>query len=148
MTFLPYANFEESARVLDYRRLGCQRKETWQILKINTGVDLTSNWRFHPCVKMWKGHEDALSDYGVACCTEWINRGHTDNMIGLIASFKNSKQIAVMPSWLGNEKLHSSHRKALLTKNYEWYSQFDWQEEPFSLFDKIEYFWPSYGKTI
>lgn len=35
-TFLPYANFEASAKVLDYKRLGKQRVEAKQILEINT----------------------------------------------------------------------------------------------------------------
>jgi hypothetical protein len=30
-TFLPYASFSKSAQVLDNKRLGCQRKETWQV---------------------------------------------------------------------------------------------------------------------
>ena len=30
-TFLPYKSFEKSAKCLDYKRLGKQRIETWQI---------------------------------------------------------------------------------------------------------------------
>jgi hypothetical protein len=33
-TFLPYASFEASARALDFRRLGKQRVEAWQIWQI------------------------------------------------------------------------------------------------------------------
>jgi Pyrimidine dimer DNA glycosylase len=32
-TFLPYPSFEETASILDYRRLGKQRVEGFQILK-------------------------------------------------------------------------------------------------------------------
>lgn len=35
ITFLPYPDFEKSAKVLDWRRLGKQRPETKQILEIN-----------------------------------------------------------------------------------------------------------------
>ena len=34
------------------------------------------------------------------------------------------------PHWLGNEKFHSSHRANLLRKDYEYYSQFGWDENP------------------
>jgi hypothetical protein len=33
-TFLPYASFEETAHILDYRRLGKQRVEGWQIIPL------------------------------------------------------------------------------------------------------------------
>jgi len=32
------------------------------------------------------------------------------------------------PRWLGDEKLHASHRSNLLRKNPEWYSKFGWKE--------------------
>ena len=42
------------------------------------------------------------------------------------------------PSWLGDDKLHSSHRAALLYKDFEHYSQCNWLEEPI-----INYYWPT-----
>jgi hypothetical protein len=39
------------------------------------------------------------------------------------------------PLWL-NETFCSSHRAALLAKNFEYYKQFNWTETP-----KIEYIW-------
>ena len=36
-TFLPYPSFDASAKVLDYRRLGKQRVEAYQILNTITG---------------------------------------------------------------------------------------------------------------
>ena len=36
-TFLPYESFAESAKVLDWRRLGKQRVEGMQIIKAITG---------------------------------------------------------------------------------------------------------------
>ena len=38
-TFLPYESFEESASVLDWRRLGKQRVEGMQIINAISGVD-------------------------------------------------------------------------------------------------------------
>ena len=37
-TFLPYPSFEESAKVLDWRRLGKQRVEGMQIINAISGV--------------------------------------------------------------------------------------------------------------
>ena len=34
------------------------------------------------------------------------------------------------PPWLGNEAFHSSHRANLLRKDYQYYSQFEWSENP------------------
>jgi hypothetical protein len=48
------------------------------------------------------------------------------------------------PPWLGNESLHSSHRAALLYKDYSWYSKFGWSEQP-AVPDKkgrLPYYWP------
>lgn len=46
-TFLPYADFEESAFVLDTRRLGKQRVETLQIMQSLFGVRLISSYQVH-----------------------------------------------------------------------------------------------------
>jgi hypothetical protein len=50
-TFLPYSSFEESARILDYRRLGKQRVEAWQILRSLDGI--TKGWSNHPAVRRY-----------------------------------------------------------------------------------------------
>jgi hypothetical protein len=39
------------------------------------------------------------------------------------------------------EAISSSHRQALLVKNYGWYSQFDWPEDYGSKPDTYEYVW-------
>ncbi len=61
-TFLPYPDFEASARVLDDRRLGKQRVEALQVLRALTRAQY--GWKHHPAVRMWAGHEEALAAYG------------------------------------------------------------------------------------
>ena len=67
-TFLPSPIFAESARMLDYRRLGKQRVECMQILNVLEklkswdGVEKIG-WRNHPATRMWLGHEPALKQY-------------------------------------------------------------------------------------
>lgn len=41
------------------------------------------------------------------------------------------------PPWLGDERVHSSHRANLLRKKYAHYSQFGWKETPVK-----GYYWP------
>lgn len=135
-TFLPYKSFEKTAECLDYRRLGKQRVEALQIFNALTGVPTKSGksytgWLNHPAVIMWKGYEEALLLYKNKMIEEWILRGYnnTMDMIGLSDNIE-------MPRWLGNSKLHASHRSNLLRKDYEYYSKFNWEES-----DDMEYYW-------
>lgn len=132
-TFLPYAGFEESARVLDSRRLGRQRVEAYQILRVLAG--LTRGWVRHPAVLMWRGWETALSAYMNVMIDEWEARGFRNNMYRVIVPEKYTK-----PGWLGNEALHASHRSNLLRKDPSHYRRF-WPEDP----DDLPYVWP--GKS-
>lgn len=70
-TFLPYPSFEETAAILDYRRLGKQRVEAFQIHNIITQPDYTGRWANHPAVKMWRGYENALKLYVNVMIVEW-----------------------------------------------------------------------------
>ena len=136
-TFLPYSNYAESASVLDNQRLGKQRVEAKQIYLALTEAEY--GWKNHPAVKMWKGSEQSLLEYGLAICKEWKDRGFQDTLYDWFSkelSINYSGSISIPPSWLGNKRLHSSHRSALLAKDYEHYSQFGWTEEP------ISYWWP------
>jgi len=113
-TFLPYAEFERSAQVLDYRRLGKQRVETWQLIRAINGE--TRGWRNHPAAVMWRDHVPALAVYGATMCHEWIRRGYKDSMLPrfelIISGHSEDLQ---MPPWLGNENFHISHQSNLLT---------------------------------
>ncbi len=122
-TFLPYADFNESVKCLDYRRLGKQRVEAMQIL--NALKDPNYGWQNHPAVKMWRGYEGALKAYMNICIKEWLRRGYKNNM-ELARVSKNVKY----PPWFGNEKFHAAHRSNLLRKDPEWYGQFGWLESP------------------
>ena len=128
-TFLPYSNFQKTAEVLDWRRLGKQRVEGMQIIKTILTPE-QKGWQNHPIVIMWTPYVQALMVYTNTIINEWIKRGYNNNMelykIGSI----------IMPDWLGNKKFHASHRANLLRKDYEYYSQFGWDENP-----KSPYVW-------
>jgi hypothetical protein len=127
-TFLPYPDFERSARALDDRRLGKQRVEALQIVRALTWP--TYGWKHHPAVLMWRGHEEALGAYAVAVCEEWRRRGHADTCEGTIlfdladagVDVPPRSQAALgdageLPPWLGDEAFHAGHRAALLRKD-------------------------------
>jgi hypothetical protein len=135
-TFLPYPDFQKSAKCLDCKRLGKQRVEAWQIYLALTKENY--GWKNHPIVKMWKGHESVLLYYGLIVSNEWYLRGYKDNMTHRFLSelCKEGNLLVNKPFWLGNKKFHSAMRSNLLRKNKEWYSQFGWKEP-----DNLPYIW-------
>lgn len=134
-TFLPYDNFVESARVLDYRRLGKQRVETMQILKALRGE--SKGWINHPATRMWRGYEGALCEYGAVCSTMWLNLGYQDNLLSYFHITNLDYPDDVKPPWFGDRDFHISHRSNLIRKNPEHYGRF-WPDVP----DDIPYVWP------
>jgi hypothetical protein len=114
-TFLPYADFDASAAVLDRQRLGKQRVEVLQILSTLRGHRL--GWRNHPCVRMWSGHENALVAYGHAICAEWIRRGYRDTCDAKIEALRVDGATDELPRWLGREDFHRSHQSKLVRKD-------------------------------
>jgi len=129
-TFLPFPNSKKSAQCLDWRRLGKQRVESYQIHLIVSGQRTVGGWINHPAVTMWRGFADALADYHNEMIDEWVARGYQNNMDKLPVVE------LVMPYWWGDEDLHASHRSNLLRKDYDYYSQFGWTEP-----SNLEYVW-------
>lgn len=131
-TFLPYADFRATAGVLDDRRLGKQRVEALQILRALTRE--TYGWKRHPAVLMWTGAESGLVTYGLEICAEWVRRGRPDTCAATIRADAGLAAVVVaeteadaaalgaLPWWLGDERLHGSHRAALLRKEPSWYA--------------------------
>jgi len=145
-TFLPYPDFVESAQVLDQARLGKQRVEALQVLRAVTLPGY--GWQSHPAIAMWRGHRTALTAYALAITDEWIAQGHADTVRPQVLEFapalgdvglgdhpdrdrdNNSDAghasaaalvAADLPSWLGDDAVHRSHRSKLLQKEPEWY---------------------------
>jgi hypothetical protein len=147
-TFLPYPDFARSAAVLDDRRLGKQRVETLQVLRALTR--LTYGWKRHPAVRMWAGFPEGVAAYGLVVCAEWVRRGWADTCAATIVADlaeagrpppRTQAELAarmLLPDWIGDERVHRSHRAALLRKDPEHYGP---------LFDDVDpaepYFWPS-----
>ena len=118
-TFLPYPDFKKSAKALDYRRLGKQRVEAWQVLNALRGQ--TKGWVNHPITKMWRGHERALCEYGIAICDEWIKRGYKDTMRERFIAIHSELPDTGLPLWLGDKAVHRSHKSNLKRKDSDHY---------------------------
>jgi hypothetical protein len=147
-TFLPVADFADSARLLDSPRLGKQRVETLQILR---AIELPDyGWANHPAVLMWRGRTPALVAYGLAMARIWRERGFADSTETQIGEFapevvgRSQDELAaadVLPSWLGDEELHRSHRSNLIAKDPAFYrARFAARFGPEP--DDLPYVWP------
>jgi hypothetical protein len=147
-TFLPVADFEDGARLLDSPRLGKQRVETLQILRALELPDY--GWASHPAVRMWRGRTPALVAYGLAMVRVWRERGFADTTETLIGEFApevvgvaqaDLAAAGLLPSWVGDEALHLSHRSNLLAKEPEFYRpRFTERFGPEP--DDLPYVWP------
>ncbi len=157
-TFVPIAttNFLRIAETLDNKRLNKQALEGWQILMTLTELDPMGNdripkgWVNHPAVKMWRGHEFALYNYILSMTHEWVSRGYKTTIADkatatLEIAEKRGRVGRTLPAWMlvedKYEAIASSHRLALLNKEYEWYSQFGWAEDNGTKPSTYEYIW-------
>ena len=144
-TFLPYANFEKSARSLDYRRLGKQRVECKQIINALSPDYDKRGWVNHPATQMWKGHVDVLKVYSNTMITEWINRGYNNTMELYDVDVAKLQSDDALPEWLGHAQLHKSHRMNLLRKDYEFYARLFVDDAVSSTYEieSYPYWWPT-----
>lgn len=133
-TFLPYADFIDSFKVLDYKRLGKQRVEAMQILNVLLNKTSTG-WSNHPAIKMWVGYEEALKEYANLCINEWTSRGYKNTM-----EFYNVGNSVEYPWWLGNENFHRAMRSRLITKDESFYLPIFGEID--KNFNDGKYFWP------
>lgn len=140
-TFLPDPDFTRTAAILDQRRLGKQRVEAMQILR---GIGRPAyGWGNHPAVRMWRRHPLALAMYTGAICRAWTGRGFADTCWGKLLDdlqalpgcaqaarrLRAGETVAwEAPPWLGDDRVHGSHRALLLRKEPSHYATFGWSD--------------------
>ena len=152
-TFLPFKDFDDSARSLDNKRLNKQILEGYQILKVLNNPDPRAAWRNHPAVKMWRGHEQALFLYIKAMLEQADFRGiktdkNKDNIYTLrLATLKNWGN--GYPSWFKTDidRVTESHRANLYRKDPEYYHEFS-HEQANPCCDKCQYYWPTHADRL
>ena len=131
MTFVTSSNLIECAKALDYRRLGKQRVEAYQIL--NTLKGHSHGWKNHPAVRMWEGYTGALGMYMNAMIDEWVSRGYKNTMK------KEEETSTKFPWWFYWKPLHESHKASLKRKEPSQYTHFEVDE----IYMKHGYIWPT-----
>ena len=153
-TFLPYADFERSARALDLKRLGKQRVEVIQIVRALTVPGYA--WKSHPAVLMWQGYEEALGRYGLVMCDVWVERGFDDTCAGTIVddlaaygitqirTEEALRKAGAVPPWdVEGDPVLESHRSALVRKDPELYGPLFPEADP-----AIPYVWPVRSPSV
>ena len=123
-TFVPENSFSNSVRVLDRQRLGKQRVETLQIMNALAGK--SRGWTNHPATRMWRGYEAALLEYQRCTVMEWKARGYKDTcwektVAVFNENFSHQKCVKI-PHWWGDNRVHDSHKSALVFKDPVWYN--------------------------
>lgn len=145
--------------MLDKRRLNKQALEAWQIMLTNLKLDPEGNyrepkgWYNHPATLMWRGHDMALLEYIRAMVSEWILRGCKSTVLDkaeatMVTAIDRGLVVypyADMPRWYKVpetlDSITKSHRIALLSKNYSWYSRWGWEEDEGTQPESYEYIW-------
>ena len=156
-TFHISPDYRETARCLDNCRLNKNITEAYQVFRWCMAEGVMQG-NPHPYY-MWNGYEESLLEYIVEMHLEWKRRfdvglrggKHThkngleaEELLGRIDTSRYQK-----PYWINDERVLSSQRSALLYKDFNWYSQFGWSEEP-AIPTKVNkngsvslpYFWP------
>ena len=131
-TFLPFKNFEKSARILDSRRLNKQIVEGFQILE-----DRVPN-KNHPICLFWGENKKSLKDYILIFCEEYERR--FNKIHSIFYKIKNNEykdnKVLIIP-----ELMILSHKVNLLRKDYNFYNnkielKYDLNKYP------LGYYWP------
>lgn len=135
-TFMTHEHYHDTAAILDDKRLGKQRVETYQIVKALRGdyAD-TGAWENHPATRMWAGNIYQLACYGLAMCAEWRARGHDDSLHDKFAEIVFENQYTDKPWWVNNQLLHMTHQSNLIRKYPEYYGGFQ-------VVSNVPYVWP------
>ena len=133
-TFLPFSDFIRSLQLLDNKRLGKQRVEAFQLVKAIEGAPKIDGkaykgWVHHPATIMWKKYPEALKLYYNFAIIIWESREFKNSL-----SLFEIPDVILAPEWLGFEPFHSSHRSNLLKKDFQFYSQYKWSDDPKNLY--------------
>lgn len=136
-TLVPYDEIMAIAECFDDRRLNRQRSDVTSVLRALLVEEEVDD---HATIKMWRGSERFLIEYGVAMCLEYNARGNNDQTMQKILEFRNifvDPRMTEPPEWWGDERLMEAHRSYLLRSKPSHYRPM-WPD----LDDDIPMFWP------
>lgn len=134
-TFLVSDDYSETAKILDYKRLGKQRVEAMQIINILENKR-NKGWINHPATKMWKGYVNELKKYTNEMIKEWIRRGYKNTM----ELYDTELEETTKPWFVSCKILHYSHMASLMRKDRTYYKPFFYKKYPIE-FEFFSYLW-------
>ena len=154
-TFLPHKDFSKTASRLDRKRLIKQSVENLQVLKSLAGLYSSGAWKNHPAVQMWNGHEDWLFMYNESIIKEILMRGYKNTTHVKFDKVYQDNFMMMQsdrPWWLGDERVHYSHRGRLFDKDpekYYFYSEFaDYRDLGYTCCVSCNYYWPTHAEAM
>jgi hypothetical protein len=152
MTWLPYQDFLTTFQTLSDYHVGRQMHEAGIVLDYLVGIGHEKLCDRFRTTRMWKGYPSALAFYHSMAIREHVMRGGRplrtaayDFYHGFqieTLHYAHRKLVPVQeieyPPWLGDERLHASHRGALFRQYPEHYfHRTDWIE-----YKDLPLFWP------
>ena len=137
IVWMPYPNMRLSAHVLSAALLGRQTAACVRILRLIAGHRDNRTDLYNIGTVAWSSHPEALVLYLDYCVSELNLRGQNRGIpsprsrVGVKLyqiPAEWSQNDPAVPEWLGVERIHASHRAALLAKDPGWFAQFAWSE--------------------
>lgn len=110
-TFLPFADYLQSAKLLDKRRCWKQVVEASQIINVLSGDK--KGWRNHPAVQMWRDYENSLDVYYNTFYDYCVSH-HKIKAVKLQP--RPLHLYAPYPEFIGSRAFHQSHINNLARK--------------------------------
>lgn len=144
-TYVPLPNLVESATILSDTDLAEQLDAVLTALDLLHQVEGDAPVTWDPEVKMWAGYEVHLATYGLNLLEEAASRKiqfphhevKSDRVEWHLECATSGDFGMEYPKWMGDDRLHDSHKAALIRKNPHFYRR------RFASIDKsLPMFWP------
>ncbi len=148
-TYLPYPTIRDSLECLSKQDLYTARVSAIEILNVLHEVeDLGENierYEGHPLVRMWRGHEVILAEYGILACEIYTLKFHMTSQLVDMSTLRWHLESATSgdfsmdnPRWFGDAAFHRSQKSILLRHDPMFY------QPVFGVFADMEYplVWP------
>lgn len=122
--YVPFPNFQQSAKALDDMTLHAQINNGLAIVNRLFQEQFMLEEEKEPTVLMWHGYEQALIFYLGQIESEYELRGHSEHLYWkFIASHYQPRAPFILPWWFGDPEVHYSHQSTLLRRDYTFYHQ-------------------------
>lgn len=147
LTWLPYPDFIESVGALEIPELVSSCRDAIFILDVRHQVKPHyAVWEAHPAVRMWRGHEVSLAEYGLSAAEEIEARklrtpGARAKALTQLEQHMDwatsGRYTMEKPSWFGEALFHIAHQSNLIRHSLVVYG-----EKFHGVPADLPYYWP------